>query len=179
MRKDTCLLCQIIDGTIPSHLIYEDDLCIAILDVNGAMLGHTFVIPKNHSPIMEQVPDQELSHLFTVANKISSALFEKLRVIQGTNIYVSNGVPAGQRVAHFMIHVIPRMDKDGINLQWQPKQVPDEEMATVELKLKEQLKNTAVAKITQNVQEEPARPSFDSDDEDDYFTRQMQRIPRG
>ena len=72
--RETCLICQIVANKVPAYKIYEDDLTLAILDVNGANPGHCFVIPKNHYPIIEQVPDQELANLFTVTNKISSAI---------------------------------------------------------------------------------------------------------
>lgn len=178
--RESCLICQIAANKVPSYKIYEDDLTLAILDVNGANPGHCFVIPKNHYPIIEQVPDAELANLFTVANKISSAIFENLKV-QGTNIFVANGIPAGQTVAHFMINVIPRKENDGINLQWKPKQLSQEEMSTVELKLKEQIESVGVGKIEKT--EKPGTPQkpktapISEDEEEDYFMRQMNRIP--
>ena len=178
MARESCLLCQIVSNKIPSYKVYEDDLTLAVLDVNGANPGHCFVMPKNHYPIMEQVPDNELTNLFTVSNKISSAIFENLKV-QGTNIFVRNGIPAGQTVAHFMINVIPRKENDGVNLQWKPKQLSEEEISTIELKLKEQIKDTGVGKIEKtkkSIQETPkSEPVID--DEDDYFMRQLRRVP--
>jgi len=180
--RESCLICQIVADKVPSYKIYEDDLILAVLDVNGANPGHCFIIPKNHYPIIEQVPDQELSQLFIVANKISSSIFENLKV-QGTNIFVANGIPAGQTVAHFMVNVIPRKEGDGINLQWKPKQLTEEEMSTIELKLKEQVENTGVSKVesVEKPKAEAERPQTisisDDDDEDDYIARQTRRIP--
>ena len=182
--RETCLICQIVGNKVPSYKIYEDDLILAVLDVNGANPGHCFIIPKNHYPIIEQVPDEELAGLFSVANKISSSIFEDLKV-QGTNIYVANGIPAGQTVAHFMIHVIPRKENDGINLQWKPKQLTEEEMSTVELKLKEGIQNIGVQKIespqvpkiAHDSVEPQVQSDSDDDDEEDYISRQMRRIP--
>jgi len=176
--RESCLLCQIISNKIPSYKIYEDDLTLAVLDVNGANPGHCFVIPKNHYPIMEQVPDEELGHHFSIANKISSAIFDILKV-QGTNLFVRNGIPAGQKVAHFMINVIPRGENDGVNLQWKPKQLSEEEISTVELKLKEQIKGKGVEKQqkTPMVVEEMQKPEPIADEEDDYIMRQLRRIP--
>jgi len=178
--RESCLLCQIVSSKIPSYKIYEDDLALAVLDVNGANPGHCFVMPKNHYPIIEQVPDIELANLFSMANKISSAIFEKLKV-QGTNIFAANGIPAGQTVAHFMVNIIPRKENDNVNLQWKPKQLSEEEMSTVELKLKDQIKSTGIGKIekTENpAPQEKVQPSqVSDDDEDDYFTRQLRRIP--
>jgi len=175
--RENCIICQIIGGRIPSKKVYEDELIMAVLDVNGANPGHCFVMPKNHYPIIEQVPDHEIGKMFQVSNKISTAIFETLGA-QGTNIFVANGIPAGQTVAHFMINVIPRKENDGINLQWQPKQLSEEEMSTVELKLKEQSKNIG------NFEKEKKAPKISapkpvvlSDEEEEYFSRQIRRIP--
>ena len=178
--RESCLICQIISNNVPSYKVYEDDLILAVLDVNGSNPGHCFVMPKNHYPIIEQVPDLELLHLFAVANKISSSLFENLKT-HGTNVFVANGIPAGQTVAHFTINVIPRKENDGINLQWKPKQLTEEEMSTVELKLREQVRNVGIGKIEKT--ERPmaahkrAEPMQFSDDEDDYIAKQIRRVP--
>lgn len=176
--RESCLLCQIVANRVPSYKVYEDDLTLAVLDVNGANPGHCFVIPKNHYPIIEQVPEGELGNHFIVANKISSAIFETLKA-QGTNIFIRNGIPAGQQVAHFMINVIPRNENDNINLQWKPRQLSEEEMSTVELKLKEQMKGRGIEKAqkAQSIKSEIPKPQPVTDDEDDYFMRQMRRIP--
>ena len=178
IARESCLLCQIVANRVPSYKVYEDDLTLAVLDVNGANPGHCFVIPKNHYPIIEQVPDQELGNHFVVANKISSASFETLKA-QGTNIFIRNGIPAGQQVAHFMINVIPRKENDNVNLQWKPRQLSEEEMSTVELKLREQVKGRGIEKAqkAQAAKPEIPKPEPVTDDEDDYFMRQMRRIP--
>jgi len=175
--RERCIICQIADSKIPSKKIYEDELVVAVLDVNGANPGHCFVMPKNHYPILEQVPDAEIGRLFGVSNKISSAIFEALGV-QGTNIFVANGLPAGQTVAHFTINVIPRKENDGINLQWQPKQLTEEEMSTVEIKLKDQTRNIGVApKDDKKPRMQAQKPVPISEEEEEYFTSQMRRLP--
>ena len=40
------LFTKIINGEIPSTKIYEDDICIAILDIAPYHKGHALVIPK-------------------------------------------------------------------------------------------------------------------------------------
>ena len=176
--RGSCIVCQIIENKIPSKKIYEDELVMAVLDVNGSNQGHCFVLPKNHYPIIEQVPDKEIGRLFQVSNKISSAIFESLGA-QGTNIFIANGIPAGQTVAHFTINVIPRKENDGINLQWQPKQLSEEEMSTIELKLKEQTKNIGYfEKEEKKTKIEHPKAEFLSDeDEEGYFEKQMRRLP--
>ena len=176
--KQSCIICQIAEGKIPSKKIFEDELVLAVLDYNGANPGHCFVIPKSHYPIIEQVPDNELARLFQVSNKIAIALFETMGV-QGTNIFVANGTPAGQTVAHFTINVIPRKENDGINLLWQPKQLNEEEMSTVELKLKEQSKNVAASVPDEKkiAKARAAKPVVMSEEEEEYFSKQLRRLP--
>lgn len=175
--RENCIVCQIVGNKIPSKKIYEDEFVMAVLDVNGANPGHCFVMPKNHYPILEQVPDIEIGRLFQASNKISSAIFESLGV-QGTNIFVANGIPAGQTVAHFTINVIPRKENDGINLQWQPRQLNEEEMSTVELKLKEQAKNIGhFEKEDKKPMAHAPKPVALSEEGEEYFERQMRRLP--
>lgn len=174
--RESCIVCQIIENKIPSKKVYEDEHVMAVLDVNGANPGHCFVMPKAHYPILEQVPDMEIAKLFQVSNKISSAIFESLG-IQGTNIFVANGIPAGQTVAHFTINVIPRKENDGINLQWQPKQLDEEEFSTVELKLKEQTKNISFEKEEKKPRMQAPKPVSLSDEEEEHFTKQLRRLP--
>lgn len=175
--REGCIVCQIVGNAIPSKKVYEDEFVMAVIDVNGANPGHCFVMPKNHYPIMEQVPDMEIGRLFQVSNRISTAIFESLGA-QGTNIFVANGIPAGQTVAHTIVNVIPRKENDGINLQWQPKQLSEEEMSTVELKLRDQAKNAGHFEKEKKAPKLSApKPVILSEEEEEYFSRQMRRLP--
>ncbi len=112
-QKQQCIFCQIIDGKVPSKKIFEDKICMAVMDVNPAAPGHVLLLPKEHYAIMPQVPDDEIGHLFMAAKHISQAMLRKLGV-EGTNIFVANGGVAGQRAQHFMIHIIPRKEGDEV-----------------------------------------------------------------
>ncbi|MBD3164314.1 HIT domain-containing protein [Candidatus Woesearchaeota archaeon] len=170
-----CLICDIIDEKVPSKKVYEDDDVLAFLDYNGAAAGHTFVVPKKHFPIFEQVPDSLAGKLFSISNKISTALFESLNV-QGTNVFVTNGVSAGQGVPHFIINVIPRKEGDNISMQWKPKQLSEEEMSTVELRIKEQTEHLGISANAEKKDEkrEEKREKV-SGDGDNYLWRSVNR----
>jgi len=174
--SDTCIICKIVNGDVPAKTIYEDDDIIAILDFNGANPGHSFVIPKEHIPILEQVPSRLVGKMFNVANKISSAIFDTLKV-QGTNIFVANGVPAGQKVAHFMVNIIPRKENDQVNMQWQPRQLSEEEMSTVELKIKGEVGNIGFDQVPQTSKPEHKVAAKEVLGEDNYLVKSLRRIP--
>ena len=175
LQKQQCIFCQIISGKIPSKKIYEDDISIVILDINPATKGHVLLIPKEHYSIMPQLPDNILANLTVMARNISQAMLRGMGA-SGTNIYIANGLVAGQRAQHFMIHVIPR--KDGDNLLQLDEKLIDEEMQekvriTVENKLNELL---GIKKKTVPVQdklvEEEVEPEEEKKDEiqDDQIT---------
>ncbi len=111
--KSQCIFCQIIDGKIPSRRVYEDDICVAILDINPANPGHVLILPKEHHPIMPLMPEADAAHMMQVAKKVSQAMIRGMKS-QSTNIFAANGSAAGQKAPHFMIHVIPRNQGDGV-----------------------------------------------------------------
>lgn len=170
-----CEVCNLIQTG--AKKIYEDEKIIAILHTRPSSAGHILVMPKEHYPILEQVPDYIITHLFSMVNKISMVVFEVLKP-HGTNIIITNGVAAGQRYNHFMINIIPRTQNDGLDFQWQPKQLTEEEMSTVELNVKEQAKNIG------GFEKEPAKPvEVDKkaetipEEEENYLLKQLRRIP--
>ncbi len=112
-QKQQCIFCQIISGKIPSKKVFEDEKTIAILDINPARKGHLLLFPKEHYAIMPQIPDKEIAHIFQVSKKLSQVLLRSLKV-NGTTIFVANGLAAGQRSQHFMLHIIPRKEGDMI-----------------------------------------------------------------
>jgi histidine triad (HIT) family protein len=161
-------------GKAKAVKVFEDAKVIAILSDRPASAGHILLMPKEHYPIIEQVPDYIISHLFIVANKLSVSVFEGMNAM-GTNIIVNNGVAAGQNSAHFMIHIIPRRENDGLNLSWQPKQLSQEEFATTELMVNE------FTKAIGNFETEKPKPIIiekeQEIDEEDFIVKALDRIP--
>ncbi|MCB9362631.1 HIT family protein [Candidatus Woesearchaeota archaeon] len=113
-QKAQCIFCKIVKGEIPSKKVYEDDLCVAILDINPVRKGHILVMPKEHYPIMPLLPPQTFSHVFGKAKELCASLRKGL-LMTGTTTFVANGYVAGQMASHFMYHIIPREQGDGIS----------------------------------------------------------------
>lgn len=172
-----CEFCELMEKG--ENKVYEDEKVVAMLSTRPASIGHILVMPKEHYPIIEQVPDYIIAHLFQITNKISTAIFEAIRV-QGTNIIVTNGVAAGQRYNHFIVNIIPRAPDDGLSFQWKSKQLSEEEMSTVELQVKEKTKNIG------GFEKEPEKPVemdreakviSESKENENYLLKQLRRIP--
>ncbi len=112
-QKMQCPFCKIVKGDIPSKKVYEDDKLLAVLDINPIRKGHILLMPKEHYPVMPMVPETTFEGMFIVTKRLSEvvkSIFEK----SGTTIFIANGGAAGQQSAHFMLHIIPRDDGDGL-----------------------------------------------------------------
>jgi len=96
------------------------------------------VMPKEHYSIMPQVPEAVLKHLFVVVKKLSQVALKTLGA-RGTNIMVQNGIAAGQKAQHFMVHMIPRKENDGLNLILEKKEMSDNDYNVIKGRIKKRV----------------------------------------
>jgi len=124
--QQQCIFCQIASGKVPAKKVYEDKHVLAILDINPASAGHILLITKKHYFVMPQIPENEVEHIGKIAKQLSQILLKALKV-EGTSIFIANGVAAGQKAQHFMLHIIPRKQGDNIELTIPQRQVSEED----------------------------------------------------
>ncbi len=136
--KDNCIFCKIVKKEIDSKLVFEDDICIAILDINPATNGHILLMPKEHYMMMPMVPDEVLGHLSVISKYLSDLLNETFSP-NDVEIFIANGAAAGQQSQHFMMHVIPRYNSDGLDFDLNGESLSDSELETLAIKFKEKL----------------------------------------
>jgi histidine triad (HIT) family protein len=108
---------KIIEREIPAHIVYEDDLVIAFLDISQATTGHTLVVPKKAYENIYQVPEDLLAHTSKILRRVSIAC-QKAFNAEGLNILSNNGTIAGQTVFHFHFHVIPRFVENDVTFKF-------------------------------------------------------------
>lgn len=136
--KQECPFCLMVQGKIPVKKVYDDDSVMAILDINPANKGHVLLFPKEHASFLAQVPDDTVTHLFKVANKIAAGVFDGMQA-QGTNILVANGAAAGQTAPHVIVNIIPRFEKDKVSIGWNPIKIEDSEMDEIAEKIRSKI----------------------------------------
>lgn len=118
MYKEDCIFCKIASKEVPSHIVYESENVIAILDSNPVTKGHTLVMPKQDFETFLSTPKDLMNEVMDVAQKIGIALMKKL-LARGVNIIMNCYEPAGQTVMHFHVHVIPRYSvSDGLAIDF-------------------------------------------------------------
>lgn len=106
-----CLFCKIANKEIASSIIYEDDQCMAFLDISQVCLGHTLIIPKKHYDNFMECDNKILSHIQLVAKDLSKHLIATLHAT-GLNTLTNTSKVAGQSVFHYHMHLIPRYSPD-------------------------------------------------------------------
>lgn len=115
---NNCIFCKIANHEIPGKIIFEDDECIAFLDLSQTTDGHTLVIPKKHYDHFLDVDKETLSHMIQVSQKVANQIQQQLNA-KGFNIITNMNEVAGQSVKHFHIHIIPRYEEnDGFQPQY-------------------------------------------------------------
>lgn len=122
VQMTSCIFCKIIEGTIPSAKIYEDEHVYAFMDIMPVTKGHVLLIPKKHVENIYDFTEIDAANFFAAAPKIANVLKDQFKPA-GMNLLQNNGAPAGQTVFHYHLHFIPRYDEtDGFDLaSWQPK----------------------------------------------------------
>jgi histidine triad (HIT) family protein len=127
LQKQQCIFCHIISKRVQSRIVYEDDQVMGVLDINPANPGHVLLLPKEHFSVSPQMPDDLVAHMGMIAKGLSKAMLRALGA-QGTTILAANGVAAGQRASHFMMHVIPRREGDNVGIAPPQGQVSEEQL---------------------------------------------------
>jgi histidine triad (HIT) family protein len=132
---EDCIFCKIAAGDLPSERVQEDEHTVAFMDINPWTRGHALVIPRNHSPNLYEVGEDDLRHTSSAAKRLALRMRERLRC-DGVNLLNASEPAAWQTVFHFHIHVIPRYQDDPLQLPVQPQQAEPAELAEVAAELR-------------------------------------------
>ena len=128
-----CIFCKIVDKSVPSFKVFEDEDAMAFLDINPSAPGHTIVITKKHVKDIFEIDELSLRRTVgtvkLVADRIKTHLGADVMILQ------NNGRFAGQIIEHFNFHLIPRKENDGIHFIHKPFRLPEEEMKAMAEKL--------------------------------------------
>ncbi|XP_020584546.1 adenylylsulfatase HINT3 [Phalaenopsis equestris] len=109
--KESCVFCLIVRGESPAFKLYEDDVCICILDSNPLSFGHSLIIPKLHFPSLQATPPLVVSAMCSTVPFLTKAIM-KATQCDSFNLLVNNGTAAGQVIFHTHFHIIPRRAGD-------------------------------------------------------------------
>jgi histidine triad (HIT) family protein len=102
-----CIFCKIVNGEIPSNIVYEDEEILCFRDLEPQAPEHVLIIPKKHyrslDDITETDEDKELfGHLIAKAHVIA----ELLGIDNGYRLVANCGEDGLQTVEHVHFHLL-------------------------------------------------------------------------
>lgn len=106
-----CTFCRIVAGEAPAHVVLDDEVAVAFLDVRPLFPGHVLLVPREHVVTLPDLPAAEVGPLFTRAQRLADAMVQGLGA-QGSFVAMNNTV--SQSVPHLHVHVVPRTKGDGL-----------------------------------------------------------------
>jgi len=101
MAENKCVFCEIIAGRAPAHVVHENKLSMAILDIHPYAKGHCLVIPKRHAPWWHDLSAEETQSLFELARELGAKMMKALKP-EFVCMYAR-----GRRIPHTHIFLVP------------------------------------------------------------------------
>ncbi len=103
---DNCLFCKIVEGSIPSSKVYEDERFLVFRDIQPAAPVHVLIIPKKHIGSMNEVAPEDFV-LIGEMHRIAQDIAKQLGVAESGYRLINNcGPDSGQAVQHIHYHLL-------------------------------------------------------------------------
>ena len=128
-----CVFCDIVKGSTASHVIYQDNEYVAILDKYPIAFGHTLVMPKKHFERVNDLSLREFGALYARVYALNRIITSRMNA-SASHISINDGVAANQLIPHVHVHIIPRSLNDSAGFTAR-KLVKIDEMAELREKL--------------------------------------------
>jgi histidine triad (HIT) family protein len=65
---------KIIDREIPGHFVYQDDVCVVIMDAFPSTPGQVLVIPRDPVAYVFDLSDATYGHILNITKRVAKAL---------------------------------------------------------------------------------------------------------
>jgi histidine triad (HIT) family protein len=117
-----CVFCSILRGESAAHVVLDDDVALAFLDVRPLFPGHVLVVPRDHVELLTDLPVAEVGPYFERVQAIAAAVVAACGA-QGSFVAMNNKV--SQSVPHLHTHVVPRTKGDGLKGFFWPRTTYD------------------------------------------------------
>ena len=130
---------DIINEKEVGHFIYSDEKHIAILDKYPIDFGHSLLIPKKQYEKITDMPENEISDLFSKIPKIVNGILKATNA-DAFSLAQNNGRAAKQIIPHVHVHIIPRYNsKETI---WTKRNIPsNDELQNLAKKIRNCIEN--------------------------------------
>ena len=131
---------KIVDGSIPCYKVYEDDDCLAFLDISPNSFGHTLCILKREVDYIFDLNDVEYNKLMKFSKKVANGL-EKSVTCKRVALSV-----VGLEVPHVHVHLIPLNSMSDMDFS-KSIQLEKKDFENLALKINSNIKWTFLEKL--------------------------------
>lgn len=100
---------------IPATVVYEDDVVMAIRDINPQAPVHILIFPRKVLPRIAEATSDDgkiLAHLLLKAGEVAE---QAGLTREGYRLVINNGPNGGETVPHLHVHIL-----GGRRMQWPP-----------------------------------------------------------
>ncbi|MBP1992854.1 histidine triad nucleotide-binding protein [Paenibacillus eucommiae] len=103
---DNCIFCKIIEGSIPSKKVYEDDRVFAFHDIQPQAPVHILIIPKKHFASLNDAGEDDWDTIGYIHKAAKQIAKEQGVAESGYRIVNNCGPDSGQIVFHLHMHLL-------------------------------------------------------------------------
>jgi histidine triad (HIT) family protein len=96
-----CLFCKIVDGSIPSKKVFENENILVFHDITPAAPTHVLIIPKKHIASLNEVSPEDLS-LIAEIHQIAQQVASELGISESGYRLINNCGPDGEQTVHHL-----------------------------------------------------------------------------
>ncbi|MGH6880488.1 HIT family protein [Hypericibacter sp.] len=138
-----CLFCKIAAGTVPGHILHEDEAIVAFLDINPIRDGHAQIVPRVHHAYFDELPPELASRILHLGQRLAVVLKRLYGVRRVAFCFTGGDVP------HAHAHLVPMhmptditsrryIVEEKLTFRATPR-VPDATLAETALRLRREL----------------------------------------
>jgi histidine triad (HIT) family protein len=101
-----CIFCGIIQGDVPSTILFRDEQVTAFRDLHPAAPTHILLVPNKHIESVNMLSnddEQLIGRLFTIAKQIAA---QEGIAKSGYRLVINTNAHAGQTVFHLHLHLL-------------------------------------------------------------------------
>jgi len=111
---EKCVFCQIIAGTAPSEIVFQDEQVTAFKDQHPAAPVHLLIAPNRHIASLNQAGPEDtelLGHMVITARQLAG---QNNLSGAGYRLVINTGKVANQTVFHLHLHLLGGQDLPGL-----------------------------------------------------------------
>jgi histidine triad (HIT) family protein len=136
------LFSKIIDGDLPAHFVWKDEICVAFLSIAPLKPGHTLVVPRAEVDHWVDLDAETVMHLSGVTHSIGRALQRAYDPVKVGSVIL------GLEVPHVHIHVAPIWNPTDLDFHNADPNAKQEDIAREAATVRQTLKELGYSQVS-------------------------------